>query len=129
MSVVAMTANASTGASLWADVVADLAGQGLAVPSGALLDVPATSVPPPPGCIGRYNNGDLEYSIDSGESGQLILAVDGDPQAVITFHEGLTFSLLDTSTGQSMYAGRCLADPVSGEIDRIQINGRLASRP
>ena len=49
-------------------------------------------------------------------------------QATITFHEGLTFSMRDTQTEQRMYAGRCLTDPVTSRINRIQINGRLASR-
>jgi CubicO group peptidase (beta-lactamase class C family) len=127
-SVVALTSNASTGAGLWEDIVAELAGQGFAVPNGSLLAVPEKSVPPPDGCCGTYRNGDLEYSIITGAGGQLLLAVDGEPQATVTFHEGLTFSLLDTQTGQAMYAGRCLTDPVSGGIDRIQVNGRLALR-
>ncbi|MET0134776.1 MAG: serine hydrolase, partial [Kibdelosporangium sp.] len=126
--VVAMTSNASTGAGLWEDIVAELGRHGLRVPSGSLLAVPAESVPPPAGCTGTYVNGDLEYSIDYGPDGRLLLAVDGDPQATVTFHAGLTFSLRDTQSGQCMYAGRCLADPASGAIDRIQINGRLASR-
>jgi hypothetical protein len=126
--VVALTSNASTGAGLWESIVSELNRQGLGVPSGSLLSVPERSWAPPEGCTGSYVNGDLEYSITTGEDGQLFLAVDGDRQAVITFHEGLTFSLRDTHSGQSMYAGRCLVDQGSGEIDRIQINGRLASR-
>ncbi|MFD1046089.1 hypothetical protein ACFQ1S_11200 [Kibdelosporangium lantanae] len=58
-----------------------------------------------------------------------MLAVDGDPQALVTFHDGLTFSMRDLMTGQCMYAGRCLAEPGVGRIDRIQVNGRLAIRP
>jgi CubicO group peptidase (beta-lactamase class C family) len=126
--VVAMTSNASTGAGLWEDIVGELARRGLVVPSGSLLAVPETCVPPPADCVGGFYNGDLEYSIISDGHGDLLLAVDGDPQAVVTFHEGLTFSLRDILTGQSMYAGRCLPDPLSGHIDRIQVNGRLAIR-
>jgi CubicO group peptidase (beta-lactamase class C family) len=125
-SVVALTSNASTGAGLWEDIVGELARRGLPVPSGSLLAVPTEYARPPDGCRGSYRNGDLEYSIIDGEGGQLLLAVDGDPQATITFHEGLTFSMRDTQSGQSMYAGRCLVDPASGRIDRIQVNGRLA---
>ncbi len=125
--VVALTSNASTGASLWTDLVAELAGQGLTVASGALMDIPTTSVPPPDSCFGRYRNGDLDYSITAGPDGP-VLAVDDDPQALITFHAGVTFSMRDILTGQSMYAGRCLVDRDSGAIDRIQINGRLAVR-
>jgi CubicO group peptidase (beta-lactamase class C family) len=126
--VVALTSNASTGAGLWDDIVGELGRQGLAVPSGSLLAVPEKSVAPPDGCTGSYLNADLEYSISAGDTGQLFLAVDGDQQATITFHEGLTFSLRDIHTGQSLHAGRCLVDPASGRIDRIQINGRLALR-
>lgn len=127
--VVAMTANASTGLGLWEDVTAELARRGLAVPSGSLTDIPAESEPPPPGCLGEYHNGDLVYSIIKNGVGELLLAVDGDPQALITFHRGRTFSMSDLMTGQRMYAGRCLGEPGVGRVDRIQVNGRLAIRP
>ncbi|GAB3892026.1 serine hydrolase domain-containing protein [Kibdelosporangium lantanae] len=127
--VVAMTANASTGLGLWEDVTTELARRGLAVPSGSLTAVPTVAVPPPPGCLGEYHNGDLVYSIINNGDGDLLLAVDGDPQALVTFHDGLTFSMRDLMTGQCMYAGRCLAEPGVGRIDRIQVNGRLAIRP
>jgi CubicO group peptidase (beta-lactamase class C family) len=122
--VAALTCNASTGAALWDDLVAALGGRGLSIPSGSLTAVPEIELPPPPGCIGIYRNGDTEYSIDRG----MFLSVDGEVQAEITFHDGLTFSLRDTQTGLRLYAGRCLPDPETGRIDRIQINGRLASR-
>jgi hypothetical protein len=125
---VALTSNANTGAGLWEDIIAELGRAGLAVPSGSLLAVPQTTMPPPEGCVGTYFNGDTEYSINTGDDGLLYLAVDGDRQATITFHDGLTFSLRDTHTGQSMYAGRCLLGDGAGQVDRIQVNGRLASR-
>jgi CubicO group peptidase (beta-lactamase class C family) len=125
--VVALTTNASTGLGLWDDITAELARHSLVVPSGSLTAVPTVSVPPPPGCVGDYLNGDLTYSItDNGAD--LLLVVDGDPQAVITFHDGLTFSMRDLMTGQQMYAGRCLAEPGAQRVDRIQVNGRLAVR-
>jgi CubicO group peptidase (beta-lactamase class C family) len=126
--VVAMTTNASTGLGLWDDITAQLARHGLAVPSGSLTAVPAVSVPPPPGCLGDYHNGDLVYSIIKNGDGDLLLAVDDDPQALITFHDGLTFSMRDLLTGQQMYAGRCLAERGAERVDRIQVNGRLAIR-
>jgi CubicO group peptidase (beta-lactamase class C family) len=122
--VAALTSNASTGVGLWDDLLQELDRLGLSIPSGSLMAVPEVEVPPPPGCAGSYFNGDTEYSIDDG----MCLSVDGDPQATITFHEGLTFSLRDNQTGQRMYAGRCLVTPETGKIDRIQINGRLAGR-
>jgi CubicO group peptidase (beta-lactamase class C family) len=122
--VAALTSNASTGAGLWDDLVAALGHRGLSIPSGSLTAIPSAELPPPPGCIGIYRNGDTEYSIDP----DMRLSVDGEPQAEITFHGGLTFSLRDTQTGLRLYAGRCLPDPETGRIDRIQINGRLASR-
>ncbi|MET0236258.1 MAG: serine hydrolase domain-containing protein [Kibdelosporangium sp.] len=122
--VAALTSNSSTGAGLWDDLVGELARRGLAIPSGSLTAVPDLEFPPPPDCAGVYRNGDTEYSIDA----QLNLSVDGEQQATIVFHEGLTFSMRDTQTGQRMYAGRCMVTPETGRIDRIQINGRLASR-
>ncbi|MBP2319887.1 CubicO group peptidase (beta-lactamase class C family) [Kibdelosporangium banguiense] len=122
--VAALTSNGSTGAGLWNDLVHELGRRGLPIPSGALMDVPEQTEPYPPGCVGRYLSGDTEYSIDA----RLRLSIDGEPVATIAFHEGLTFSLRDTRTGQTLYAGRCLASPETGAIDRIQINGRLARR-
>nr|QEO73884.1 beta-lactamase [uncultured bacterium] len=122
--IAALTSNSSTGAGLWHDLVTELCRRGIPVPSGSLLDVPELELPAPPGFAGTYRNGETRYSIDD----QMRLSVDGELQATITFHEGLTFSMRDTQTGQQMYAGRCLADPETARIDRIQINGRLAAR-
>lgn len=120
--VVALTTNANTGLGVWHDVAL-----ALGVPSGSMASVPVETVPPPKHCFGTYLNGDLEYSIVNNDRSQLVFAVDGDPQAEITFHPGLTFSLRDTQTGQSVYTGRCLVD-AAGRIDRIQVNGRVAIR-
>jgi CubicO group peptidase (beta-lactamase class C family) len=122
--IAALTSNSGTGASLWHDLVAELGRRGIPIPSGSLLAVPELELPAPAGFAGVYRNGETQYSIDD----ELRLSVDGELQATITFHEGLTFSMRDTQTGQRMYAGRCLADPETSRIDRIQINGRLASR-
>ncbi|WP_260478987.1 serine hydrolase [Kibdelosporangium aridum] len=120
--VVALTCNSSAGAGLWDDVVDELGRRGLPIPSGSLTAVPDVVLSPPAGCAGSYWNGDTEYSI----AADLVFSVDGDPQATITFHRDLTFSLEDDQTGQRLYAGRCLKNPETGEIDRIHVNGRLA---
>lgn len=118
--VAALTSNASTGAGLWGD----LGRQGPSIPSGSLTAVPGVGRPQPDGCSGVYRNGDIEYSI----SPDMVLDVDGEQQAAIAFHDGLSFSLRDIQSGLRMYAGRCLADPETGRIDRIQVNGRLPAR-
>ncbi|ALG14694.1 serine hydrolase domain-containing protein [Kibdelosporangium phytohabitans] len=120
--VAAMTCNSSAGAGLWDDVVDELGRRGLPIPSGSLTAVPDVVLPPPDGWAGSYWNGDTEYSL----ADDLVFAVDGEPQAMITFHEGLTFSLRDNQSGQQLYAGRCLVSPETGKIDRIHVNGRLA---
>ncbi|WP_083752742.1 serine hydrolase domain-containing protein [Actinosynnema sp. ALI-1.44] len=120
--VAALTCNSSAGAGLWDDVVAELGRRGLPIPSGSLTAVPDVVLPPPDGWSGSFHNGDTEYSI----SADMVFAVDGEPQAMITFHEGLTFSLRDNQSGQQLYAGRCLVSPETGKIDRIHVNGRLA---
>ncbi|MDQ3898413.1 MAG: beta-lactamase family protein [Actinomycetota bacterium] len=126
-SVVALTSNANTGLTMWRELVGELRRLGVPLmdysPAGALRR-PAAA---PPGCAGSYLNGDSEYSVTE-ENGDVCLAVDGDLVARLAFYEGLVFSQRDPTSGAQTHAGRFLRDPASGEIDRIQVGGRLARR-
>jgi CubicO group peptidase (beta-lactamase class C family) len=126
--VVAVTTNASTGLRLWDDLVTELRRMGVDVAQGAGLDVPETTTPTPPGCAGTYLNGDIEYLVTVDAMGAVCLTIDAEPYAWLTFHDGLKFSLQEIDSGQRMYAGRFLRDPATGELDRIQVSGRLARR-
>jgi hypothetical protein len=42
--------------------------------------------------------------------------------------DGMTFALLDPSSGQCLPGGRFQRDPESGRINGIQVSGRVARR-
>jgi CubicO group peptidase (beta-lactamase class C family) len=125
--VVAFTANANTGAAMWADVVAELDRAGFPLgPAGATVPL-GPPVTPEPECVGTFVNGDVEFTVARREGGRLQLAVDGESGG-LTLHAGLTFSLRDPRSGRPVPGGRFLRDPATGRLYAIQVNGRLARR-
>ena len=62
------------------------------------------------------------------ENGDALLAIDGENVARLAFHEGFTFAQQDLESGQWRNAGRLLPDPISGDLDLLQVGGRLARR-
>ncbi|WP_182886987.1 serine hydrolase domain-containing protein [Microbispora sp. H10885] len=124
--IVALTTNTGTGIGLWKDLGRHLAEAGVPMPTG---ESPAGSRPgaPPRDCAGAYRNGDAEYLV-TRSGGGLTLTVDGSGFAVLTGADGLTFELLDHSSGQRLPGGRFQRDPRTGEINGILVNGRLAGR-
>jgi len=56
------------------------------------------------------------------------LAMAAFRMANTTFHDDLVFSLRDPVSGRRVVGGRFLADPVTGAVDCLQVNGRLARR-
>ena len=132
--VVALTTNTNTGIGLWQELLGRLAAQcGIPIPA-APTAAPVTSIDTgdaaasaPPDCAGTYANGDSEYVV-TGSGGRYSLAVDGEEFVVLPGPEGTTFALLDESSGQCVPGGRFERDPRSGEINGIQVNGRLARR-
>lgn len=134
--VVALTANTNTGIGLWQELLGRLpaecgipipaASTGLPAASGAEAGAVAPSAQPA-GCAGTYANGDSEYVVTRSD-GRYLLAVEGEEFIVLPGPDGMTFALLDRSTGQRVPGGRFERDPVSGEINGILVSGRLASR-
>jgi CubicO group peptidase (beta-lactamase class C family) len=137
--VVALTTNTNTGIGLWQELLARMAGTGIPIapPQGG---DPAAQVSvatrarsasglgaPPPDCAGTYVNGDAEYVV-TGAHGRFILAVDGEEYVMVAGADGMTFALLDESSGQCLPGGRFQRDRVSGEITGVLVTGRLASR-
>jgi CubicO group peptidase (beta-lactamase class C family) len=131
--IVAMTANTSTGIGLWQDLIARLPDAGVPIAGAGSPAVPglsafaAPSVSVPPDCVGAYANGDDEYVV-TGSDGRYSLAVDGEEYLVAAGSDGLTFALLDRASGHRLPGGRFQRDPGTGEINGIQVNGRLARR-
>jgi hypothetical protein len=69
----------------------------------------------------------MEYSVTLQDRDAL-LAIDGETVARLVFHEGFTFAQQDLESGRLMNPGRLLPDPISGDLDLIQVSGRLARR-
>lgn len=126
-SVVAFTSNANTALDMWHDVSAELGAVGLPVASRPAVGMQERPVPAPAGCIGSYRNGSTEYAV-TVQDGSHCLAIDGEVLARLTFHEDMIFMPRDITSGQQMHPGRFLRDPVSGDLDRIVVNGRVGRR-
>ncbi|HEX6471810.1 MAG TPA: serine hydrolase domain-containing protein [Streptosporangiaceae bacterium] len=125
---VALTANTNTGIGLWQDLVAWMAAAGIPFATApAAESATGAQAGPPPDCAGTYVNGDSEYVVTES-AGRASLAVDGEEYVMLAGPDGLTFSLLDPTSGQRLPGGRFQRDPASGEIRGMQVNGRLASR-
>ena len=125
---IALTTNANTGAGLWRDILAELARAGIPVGPSHSAAPRGPRTGPPAGCAGWYANGDAEYVVTAGPGGSVQLSVDGENFVPLTFHESLTFSVRDPSSGQQVLGGRFMREPATGRIHGIQVGGRLARR-
>jgi CubicO group peptidase (beta-lactamase class C family) len=126
--VVALTSNASTGVGLWQDLLAELARAGVPIDPPRAPAPGGLHVVPPPGCVGSYANGDLEYMIAAGSNGHIHISVDGEDFMPLTLHEDRTFSVLDPGSGRRMFDGRFMCEPSTGRVYGIQVGGRLARK-
>lgn len=125
--VVALTTNSSAGVHMWRDLLAELRTVGFPV-GDHIAELPDTARLAPPDCFGSYVNGDVEYTLLPIGEESVGLAVDGEVLAELTVFDGLVFDLKDVLSGQRLHAGRFLPNPDTGELDRIQVLGRLARR-
>jgi CubicO group peptidase (beta-lactamase class C family) len=126
--VIAFTSNANTGCGMWRDLQGELARAGVPIGAASAAAPGGQPIAPPQRCVGTYTNSDVECVVAAGDGGRLYLSVDGDDFALMTFHEGLTFSLRDPGSGELVVAGRFVRDPATGEVDAIQLGGRIARR-
>jgi len=124
--VVALTSNANTGVGLWQDLLAELAHANVPIDPHRAPAPGGMRIAPPAGCAGRYANGDVEYVVTAGGNGSVHLSVDGENFVPLTFHEDLTFSLLDPTSGRRVFGGRFVREPITGKLYGIQVGGRLA---
>lgn len=127
--VVALTANGSTGARMWESLLRRLSETGLEVGDHPRDTNDADPVPPPPECAGHYANGGWSCRVEA-DGGALLLSVAG--AAPVRLHVGRDLSFRTPSDGGSHtampYLGRFLRDPATGDVDRVQIAGRLSVR-
>ena len=126
--VIALTTNANTGYALWRQLAADLGAAGLALGEFAAATVAAPPAAASADCLGIYTNGDAGYAVTEDPDGRLWMAVDGEPFAELTLHDGLVFTVRDLTTGDLTQTGRFLLDDASERVDRMLLGGRLAWR-
>lgn len=121
---VAFTSNGTTGIGMWQDLLNVLPETGIPIePPRTAAQLPV--IAPPWECAGTYMNGDTEYAVARHEDDVVTLAIDGDLVGQLTVHDGLFFSLRDSTSDQQALDGRFLRDS-SGRIDALQFGGRLA---
>ncbi len=126
--VLALTTNASTGVGLWQDLLSELARGGVPIDPAAEPLPCGRPIVPPPGCVGRYVNGDVEYTVQAGANGSVHVSVDGDRPVPLTLHDDLTFSLPHPDSGRRVFGGRFVREPATGKVYGLQVGGRLARK-
>ncbi|MEU1879077.1 serine hydrolase domain-containing protein [Streptosporangium sp. NPDC020072] len=113
--VVALTTNADTGLALWRDLTERLALHGIAPGDHRPLAGSGPPVAPPPGCTGTYVNGGSAFEVTSGGGGLRLRSA-----GPITCYRGGVFEIGEGHAGRFITLG--------GDIDLIQVSGRLARR-
>ena len=126
--VVAFTSNANTGAGLWQDLLAELARANVPIAPSRAPAAAGRQVTPLRGCAGWYANGDVEYAVTADSNGSVHMSVDGENFVPLTFHDDLTFSLVDPDSGRRVFGGRFVREPTTGRAYGVQVGGRLAPR-
>ncbi|MGH4008930.1 MAG: serine hydrolase domain-containing protein [Pseudonocardiaceae bacterium] len=126
--VVALTTNASTGSRLWEELRTELrqANLPLGTPSPDL--VARAWVAPPVECVGSYSNGPTEYLVTAAPDGDLCLSIGGELTARLAFYDDTDFVLQDPVSGQHMQVGRFRRDPITKQVEQLQLVGRIARR-
>lgn len=126
--VVALTTNANTGSSLWEELRTELRRANLSLGAHRADLSPRASVAPPAECVGSYANGPAEYLVIAGDDGELYLA-NGDELIVrLAFYDDLDFVFQDLTSGLGLHLGRFLRDPITAQVEQLQIGGRIARR-
>lgn len=126
--VVALTTNGSTGTGLWQELGSRLRQAG--IPLGEHRGDISTPAPIafPAECVGSYSNGPTEWLITAAADGDLCLASRGELVARLVFSHDMSFVVQDPESGQKLHVGRFLRDPITKEIELLQIFGRIARR-
>jgi CubicO group peptidase (beta-lactamase class C family) len=126
--VIALTSNANTGDELWHDLLAELGHAGVPIEPPPAPAEGGRRVVPPPGCVGWYANGNVEYAVTAGGNGSIHMSIDGENFVPLTFHDDFTFSVVAPDSGRRVFGGRFVCEPSMGKVYGIQVGGRLARR-
>jgi hypothetical protein len=122
-----LTTNSNTGYGLWQDLQDELDRGGIPIePHRA-----RTSRQPmraPLACAGTYLNGDVEYKVTVVADGSLRLVADGASFGAVTCYDDLTFLVRDPAAPEQELLGRFRRDRATGQIDGVQVGGRLARK-
>ncbi|MFD9723255.1 serine hydrolase domain-containing protein [Streptomyces sp. NPDC059072] len=134
---VALTTNATTGSSLWPDVVEELRTLGIDVGDhrpGVPAPHPAasgagtgTGPQETERLVGDYANGDTVFSVRRHHDG-IRLSDRTGLVADVTLNDGLNFTARRVDTDAAPYVGRFVLDGGTGEIALLQLAGRSAMR-
>ncbi|MFI0165617.1 serine hydrolase domain-containing protein [Streptomyces sp. NPDC017095] len=127
--VVALTANGSTGARLWESLLERLGEAGLEVGDHPRDTIDAEPAPAPPECAGHYANGAWSCRVES-DDGALLLSVAGAAPVRLLVGKDLSFRTPSDGGARTAipYRGRFLREAETGDVDRMQITGRLCVR-
>ncbi|NNJ08210.1 beta-lactamase family protein [Streptomyces sp. PKU-MA01144] len=127
---VALTANATTGTRLWADLVDALREHG--VPVGDHRPAASTAPAVTTGLdrfAGDYRNGDTRFAVRAHREGTALRLTDATGlTADLTLHGDLAFTARRTDTDTAPYTGRFVTDPATGDVTLMQLGGRSARR-
>jgi CubicO group peptidase (beta-lactamase class C family) len=126
--VIAFTSNANTGDGLWHDLLAELGQAGVPIEQPPVPAGDGRRMVPPPGCVGWYANGDVEYAVTAGGSGAIHMSIDGENFVPLTFHDDFTFSVVAPDSGRRVFGGRFVYEPSMEKVYGIQVGGRLARK-
>jgi CubicO group peptidase (beta-lactamase class C family) len=126
---VALTTNAGNGVSLWEALVERLRKLGVDVANHQLstLRNPGSPIPRSPEYAGYFTDGAWTCAVEARD-GELYLSVDSEPGVPLTLFEDLSFTTAGAEQGSMPYIGRFIRSQDSGEVDLLQITGRLARR-
>jgi hypothetical protein len=122
--IVAFTSNGNTGCSMWYELADELRRAGLPIRGCSNIEALGLPTVPPPGCVGSYLNGNFELLVAATDTGALSIAVNGDVAGELIFFEDLSFSAVE----QPAMRGRFLRDPITGELELIQLGIAVARR-
>ncbi|AUS79763.1 hypothetical protein C1701_17145 [Actinoalloteichus sp. AHMU CJ021] len=128
--VLALTANATTGLALWDDLVDLLPSLGVDVASRSYSRLPVDSptIDAPDECLGRYANGATTYEVVRGPHGALSLHQEGIHYADLDVRHGLGFLLRERIGARATFVGRFVRPGGAGPVSGLQITGRMARK-
>lgn len=125
--VVALTTNANTGSSLWEELRIEL-GLATARPAPDRRAASRASGADLLELVGSYSNGPTDFFITAENGRELFLEIGGERVARLAFYDELEFLIQDPTSRQGQHVGRFLRDPITKQVEQVQIGGRLALR-